>query len=306
MKFAKPAINHAAQLQKLKSRGLLVADDSAAIELLLNIGYYRLSGYAFPFLSPPNRTSFKPGTSLEQIMRIYECDRELRILLMDVIERIEVSLRSRIVNQTCQPWGAHWFMDAARFHWRFNHTQFVGNLERELGIRHDPVTRQRILPTAHAETFIEHYYTKYGDPYLPPFWMTAEVLSLGTLSKLYTGIGDARMKAEIAQPFGVPAKIFSGWLHSLSHFRNTCAHHCRLWNRIFSISPKRSHKHQGIMHSPDRLEGHLVVLADVLDVTSPGHSFRVNLKGLLKRFPEIDPSALGFPTHWETLPFWKS
>ena len=35
------------------------------------------------------------------------------------------------------------------------------------------------------EDFIKHYYSKYDNPPLPPAWMTLEVLSLGTLSKLY-------------------------------------------------------------------------------------------------------------------------
>ena len=305
MKYSKPAIDLAAQLQRLKDRGLEVSDDATGLQWLGNIGYYRLSGYSFAFKVSPDRQRFKPGVTLDQVIRVYDFDRELRNLLMDAIDRIEISVRSRIVNATCLPWGSHWFMDAARFHRRFNHTQLLETLERQLGITYDDVTRQRQLPTSHPETFIEHYYTKYGDPYLPPFWMTGEVLTLGTLSRLYSALGDAGMKARLASPFGVPAKVFGSWLHALSHLRNTCAHHCRLWNRTFSISPKLAHKHQGIMNAPNRLEGHLVVLADALDVTSPGHTFRLRFRNLLVSYPEIDPAALGFASGWDTSPFWN-
>ena len=305
MKYTKPAITLADQLQRLKDRGLDIRDDASAIQSLENIGYYRLSGYSFAFKNPPDRRTFKTGVSFDRIIRVYEFDRELRNLLMDAIDRIEISVRSRIVNATCQAWGSHWFMDAARFHRRFNHTQLLDTLERQLGITYDDVTLQRQLPASHPETFIEHYYTKYGDPYLPPFWMTGEVLTLGTLSRLYTGLDDASMKAALSAPFGVPAKVFGSWLHSLSHLRNTCAHHCRLWNRTFSISPKLAHKHQGIMNAPNRLEGHLVVVADALDVTFPGHSFRPRFRQLLASYPEIDPVALGFAAGWEALPFWN-
>lgn len=306
MKYSKPAIDLAAQLQRLKGRGLKVGDDGTALQWLENIGYYRLSGYSFPFKVPPDRRHFKPGATLDQIIRVYDFDRQLRNLLMDAIDRIEISVRSRIVNATCQAWGGHWFMDATRFHRRYNHAQLLETLERQLGITYDDVTQQRQLPTSHSETFIEHYYTKYGDPYLPPFWMTAEVLTLGTLSRLCSGLDDAAMKAAIASPFGVPAKVMGSWLHALSHLRNACAHHCRLWNRTFSISPKLAHKHQGIMNAPNRLEGHLVVVADALDVTAPGHTFRQRFRELLGDYPEIDPAALGFAPGWDQLPFWNS
>lgn len=306
MKYTKPALDLPAQLQKLKDRGLLVTDDAVAMQRLENIGYYRFSGYTYPFLVPPDRLAFKPGTRLEQIERLYEFDRELRILVSDAIERIEVSLRSRIVRHTSLQWGAHWFLDAQHFHPRFNHGRFIEQVEREVGVRYDPRTSQRVLPTSHPETFLEHYYKKYGDPYLPPFWMTTQVLTMGALSRLFEGIGDVPLKLAIARPFNVPTKVLVSWLHSLAHLRNICAHHGRLWNRVFSISPLVTDRHVGVIRTANRFEGHAVVLIDVLDVANPGHSWRQDFKTLLAQFPEIDPAAMGFGAQWESSAFWRT
>jgi abortive infection bacteriophage resistance protein len=307
MKFTKPVFDHQAQLQKLKSRGLVVTNDAEVLAALENIGYYRVAGYAYPFLEPPHRKAFKPGTTWTQISRLYEFDRELRVLVIDAIERIEVAVRARLISATCAHWNdPHWFLDARHFHPRFNHGYFIEQLERELGITYPPPAHQRLLPSSHAETFIQHYYTKYGDPYLPPFWMTAEILTLGALSRVYKGLGDPALKASIAAPFAVPAKILESWLHALSHLRNTCAHHGRLWNRVFSISPTVARKHQSLVHSPSRLEGLLVVLLDVLQVTAPGSGWKLGFKNLLQSFPEIDPAAMGFPPAWNSLPFWAA
>jgi len=90
MKFTKPALDLPDQLAKLKSRGLLVSDEGIALQRLENIGYYRFSGYTYPFLVPPDRLAFKPNTRMEQVERVYEFDRELRTLVSDAIERIEV------------------------------------------------------------------------------------------------------------------------------------------------------------------------------------------------------------------------
>lgn len=306
MKFAKPAEDLPAQFDRLKQRGLVISDDEQAKALLENIGYYRFSAYTYPFREGNPREQFKSGTTLEQIIRVYDFDRELRFLVVDAIERAEVGIRSRIVNQSCLHLGnPHWFMDSSHFHPQFNHAALIRKLEGHLDIRYDRKTKARIMPVDHPEKFIEHYYSKYGDPYLPPFWMSAEVLTLGSISHLFQGIGDPKLKKMIADPFGVPAKILASWLHSTSHLRNICAHHGRLWNRKFSISPPRSKKHRGILHHPHRFEGHSVVLIDILDVCSPGHSWRSRLEQLLDKYPEIDHKAMGYVDNWKQEPFWK-
>ena len=306
MKFSKRAEDTLTQLKLLEQRGLTVTDRAQALSLLENIGYYRLSAYTYPFREGEPREQFKSGTTLEQIIRIYDFDRELRLLVTDAIERAEIGMRARIVNQSCLHFNnPHWFMDGSHFHPKFNHSLFLKKLEGSLDIKYDRKTDMRIMPQDHPEAFIDHYYTKYGDPYLPPFWMSAEVLTLGSLSHFFQGIGDASLKKAIADPFGVPAKILAKWLHSIAHLRNVCAHHGRLWNRKFSISPPISRKHQGILHHPDRFEGHSVVLVDLLDVCSPGHSWRSRLEQLLARYPEVDHQAMGYIDNWKQEPFWK-
>jgi len=305
-RFNKPAEDLPAQLNLLEQRGLVISNRAQALSLLENIGYYRFSAYTYPFREGTPRNTFKEGTTLEQIIRIYDFDRELRLLVADAIERAEVGIRTRIVNHSCLHFSnPHWFMDSSHFHPRFNHNAFTNKLERHLNISYDRQTGARIMPEDHPETFIEHYYLNYGDPYLPPFWMTAEVLTLGSLSHLYKGIGDNQLKKDIATPFGVPAKILTAWLHAIAHLRNICAHHGRLWNRKFSISPPLSRKHRGILHHPHRFEGHSVVLLEILDVCSPNHSWRQRLDQLLVKYPEIDPQAMGYSQHWKQEPFWN-
>jgi abortive infection bacteriophage resistance protein len=285
----------------------MIDDDESAIKILENIGYYRFSAYSYPFRCGEPRNQFKPDVTIQKIMRIYEFDRELRLLITDAIERIEVSMRARIVNDTCIYHNdAHWYMNAANFHPRFHHSLFLKKLESSLGIKYDKITNVRIMPTDHPETFIEHYYKQYGDPYLPPAWMATEVLSLGGLSRVYQGIGDSSLKQKIADPFSIPVKVLSQWLHSLSHLRNVCAHHGRLWNRMFSISPLSAKKYAHLIHSPKRLDAQLVVLLTFLDICSPEHQWRQKFKDLAFAFSEVDHLAMGLPSGWYDSPVWKS
>jgi hypothetical protein len=75
---------------------------------------------------------------------------------------------------------------------------------------------------------------------------------------------------------------------------------------VFSINPRVPAKHRGIIHSPDRLEAQLVVLISVLDVLGEASGFKRKFKGLLAEFPQVVPSAMGFPANWEALAFWKT
>ena len=93
--MSKPAKNYQEQLDLFKSRGLVVADEPAALHCLAHHNYYRLSPYRFPFTVPGNRDAFLPGTSFEQLWALYSFDRSLRHLVIEACKGVEISLRSR-------------------------------------------------------------------------------------------------------------------------------------------------------------------------------------------------------------------
>jgi abortive infection bacteriophage resistance protein len=88
-------------LKRLVSRGLVVNDPDTATRYLTHIGYYRLSGYTRPFqkdTSGQGTSDFKPGSTFEDVLDRYVFDRKLRLLVMDAVERIEVSTRAALSN----------------------------------------------------------------------------------------------------------------------------------------------------------------------------------------------------------------
>ena len=40
---------------------------------------------------------FKPGSRFEDVLALYNFDRKLRLLLFDVLERIEIALRTKLI-----------------------------------------------------------------------------------------------------------------------------------------------------------------------------------------------------------------
>jgi abortive infection bacteriophage resistance protein len=85
------------QIAQLKRRGLTIEDDSIASHCLSNISYYRLAGYWWPMQDDKVTHTFKKNSKFLDVIALYNFDRELRILFFDVIERIEISLRTKLI-----------------------------------------------------------------------------------------------------------------------------------------------------------------------------------------------------------------
>ncbi len=94
------------QILILRSRGMQI-DDDLARQWLANVSYYRLSAYWYParaFDANHERIDdFIPGTSFADVIALYEADRKLRTLVHDGMERVEITLRTRIGETLCHP-----------------------------------------------------------------------------------------------------------------------------------------------------------------------------------------------------------
>ncbi|MDO3387767.1 Abi family protein, partial [Gilvimarinus sp. SDUM040013] len=94
--FAKQPRSFADQVQILQSHGLNIPDQTKAEFYLSQLNYYRLAAYCLPFEQNHATHQVIPGTSFDDVLNLYIFDRELRLLLMDAIERVEVSLRTQM------------------------------------------------------------------------------------------------------------------------------------------------------------------------------------------------------------------
>lgn len=86
-----------ALLQKLVDQNLIVTDRVLAERYITFVGHYRLKGYWFHLIDPATK-QFKPGTTFDIIQQRYEFDREIRAIILEAIERLEVAIRSSLCN----------------------------------------------------------------------------------------------------------------------------------------------------------------------------------------------------------------
>ena len=295
MNYPKPALTFADQADLLARRGLAAPDQPAIVEKLGCVSYYRLSAYWYPFRQPDG--TLRPGTTLEKVWRRYPFDRQLRLLVLDAVERVEIAVRTRVVNEHALLHGAFGYLDPA------NLPGLPADDHRQL------LQRLREAAAHSREDFVRHYFAKYTAETDLPLWMACELMTFGNLFTLFRGIAKP-MRQTVAAAYGVADTVLQSWMATLNQIRNLCAHHARLWNRVFGIKPTipRRNKHPE-WHAPvpitdDRLFGVLTVLHFLLRQIAPASLWRERWENLLSLYPEIPLAAMGFPAHWQASPLW--
>lgn len=216
MRFEKKATPPSLLIPLLQNRGLIIESSSDATETLTKIGYYRFSGYAYPFLADKKAHRFLTGTSFNQIINHYNFDRELRFLLGEALHHIEVTVRTLISDTMSVSVSPHWFLDKSVFQSAYlkkkqpnpnkppksGYDDLLDIFSKRSGkwARNDSEKKKR-------DEFIRHYYDTYTDPQYPPSWMIAEVLTFGDWSVIYSNLA-SQYRQDIAANLGCISAIY--------------------------------------------------------------------------------------------------
>lgn len=155
------------------------------------------------------------------------------------------------------------------------------------------------------ERFIQHYFTKYNSPELPPVWMVAEILSLGTWSQIFSNLKHRGDQKIICQHFKLDPILMASWLHSITYLRNLCAHHSMLWNRNFTLKPKIANAYQDQLKNNTKFSAQAAILRIFLDIASPESQWAFHLSELINNHPQLNIEKMGFEPNWFMLPFWR-
>ena len=294
--FDKPPLLIPAQRELLGARGLVV-EDVARVEHYLNfIGYFRLSGYLRFFVdtSDPEAKRFMTGAKFQDGLDLYVFDRKLRVLLLDALERIEISIKSTMTNVGSINDGAMWLCNAKNFdHGRHNDIEDI--LKLCLGDN----------PENHQHSVIAKFCNEHSDPY-PPCWMLMEAISFGGISKIYK-LAKGHLRQKVSEAFDLQHDVLESWLHALSTGRNVCAHHGRVWNCSFTIWPKIPKAYRDIWPaaSQDKLYVLCAIIHHMMECIADGSQWSDRLKQVIADAP-VELRHMGFPENWTAQDFWKS
>lgn len=339
--YAKPFLSVDEQVDRLQERGLEVASRREAGHHLRRIGYYRLSGYWYPFRQDapgPGKkrpSEFRAGTSLETVLEVYDFDERLRAVLMTAIAKVEVNLRFRI-GHVLGKYGPFAHCDPTNL----DPTWSSPNLRSCSAPKCTPhcawmssdhqtwLERQKAAEAVPKEAFITHIHGEYGEPL--PVWVATEVMSFGTLNRLMNGMKQ-RDRQQVAADFDIldaqgngDAAVLSNWVEHLRQVRNACAHHARVWNKNFDAiisvpagvpelahlitAPRDPHEAMDPPPTVRRLYGTLAILTFLLARVDGNLDCRNLVSEEIEKFTSPLPGrseAMGFPLGWTAHDLWQ-
>lgn len=278
MSTVKIPLSYENQIIKIKEKGCIVDNDDYCLEVLKNIGYYRLSAYFLPFTKD---NSSQIDFTFKNVCSLYEFDRELRNLLFETIEVIEIKARTIFSNCFAFKYGPLGYKSDEVFNSYFNREKF--NLLIESQIENN---KNRL--------FVKHHLEKYDGEF--PIWVLMELFTFGMLSKFYNDLHTADKK-EIAKLFNTNYKKLGSWLRCCTDLRNICAHYDRLYFKIFAAKPRGLELHS---QESSRLWGQILMLKNLYP-----HEYNWNnifipkIISLMNEYKlNIDLRHIGFPNDW--------
>jgi len=286
--YTKPSLRVDQQIDLLKNRGVSINNREKAERFLTYHNYYYVSGYVYYFeIKGQVRThKLSKPVSFDDIITLVLFDQELRELCFNAVQSIEIAVRSSIARNLSLIHGAFCLEKAELFKNGTEHAALMDKINQSLS-EHN------------REAFITHYSNKYTE-HIPPVWVVIEILTFGAISRLYSNLKN-ELQIHIAADFGIDHHILVSWLKAITELRNTCAHHSRLWNKVFVNYPKIIKKDRSfpvMQNRVSRLGSFIPLINHMLNVISEKQDWQMNCLSLLKNNTFIRPADLGLSQWW--------
>ena len=283
------------QIARLIQRGMLIPDHDRATYFLGNVSFYRLRGYLEPFVDQTaigNPRPFLPNTSLDSVIERYDFDRQLRTLLLDAFNHIEISIRTQ---------------------WTY-HLAYTGKGGEQSHLNPNLFSQRYYRNLASLYREYEHHGSRihFYEFANCPIWVITEVMSFGQLS-LWYGDTNRQVRRLVAQHYQLDERILQALLRHLAPVRNFCAHHERLWDREF-ITKLTIPKRMGAFTNPRtffnqadnaKLYNSLVMIAHLTRVITGNTEWPQSLVALMNQYRNIPQNRMGFVSGWQGLEIWQ-
>lgn len=281
----KPFKNYDELVQLLIDRQMLVSDRDYAIKKLMQVGYYRLSGFWHISRQADTRGRlidvFLPDTDFHQVYRLYIFDKKCRLMVFDIVERLEIILRSVIAHEMARI-DTLAYVD--EFYINPKHTQHYQDWQKRLDEKIKKSKDDFVL-----------WHQSQNKPL--PFWAVVELWDFGMLSKYFSML-KKRYQNIITQRLGLEnTAILINWLNEINIIRNQSAHYSRIWNKKYNPIklPKIAYFEQFNFtdEHKKRLFPRLVVLWYLVALYSHHYHWNIDMAMMIdKHFPVLPNAKL--------------
>lgn len=230
-------IPYTEQLERIRSKNIIINDAELVYESLESISYYTLiNGYKHSFLQPNEYDLFISGTRFEDLYTLHMIDIGLSSILLKYALLIERSLKTKISYLFGEKYGSNVsdYLKPENFN-RRNHRNTK-----------DLLNRIKLCCDKSKDTSYLHYLKEYGSEQIPP-WIVINTLSFNMLKWWYDRLKSEdknyvcdRILKHYTETITLLERkeLLDKCLTSLAEFRNSIAH----GKRIFENSRIELHK----------------------------------------------------------------
>ncbi|EEN9460777.1 Abi family protein, partial [Listeria monocytogenes] len=158
----KPATTYQIQIEKMKQKNIIIEDEAFAISFLKKVQYYRLSGYWLSYFEDREKDILKPGITFEKISSVYLFDKELRNILLSMLDTIETEFKSVLAYDFSHNCGPLAYKYANNFNKPEYYAKWLNKFYSSIS-----------YSDTNRELYIEWYKKEYNGKF--PFWIVVEV-----------------------------------------------------------------------------------------------------------------------------------
>lgn len=321
----KPFKTLRSQLKILRNRGLNVSTDGKPMRVLERIGYYTLiNGYKTLFLTRDSNgkiihpEKFIKDASFNEILSLYNFDKELRSILYSALLEYETNLGSELAYRFSEEFpDENSYLAIDNFN-GYDISSVVGTISSLSN-----TIKNKTSVNKNQENAIKHYVNNHGHV---PLWVLVNFLTFGELNYFYRNCQD-KVQMNIAKDFSnhlrreynkkydisIKPETINAINHLVNHFRNAVAHNEITYSKHLYKSPGIQ-SIKNILSLPVLLNSQAGIFELVisLKVVLPRKEYSIMAKRIIKllekyreQFHSVDFNAIlqdmNFPTNYQEL-----
>lgn len=228
------------QVQLLKSRGLIINDESLAKKMLLERNYFDLINGFETLLLVDNKAKEKryQDKYFEDFISLYDFDKKLSNSVMSVISDFEIRLKASIAHRFCEKFcqaesDALKYTDISNYNYNYRDTNFYSRHFATHSLFTTNKNLDFIARTKEKYSYVEAYTN-------PPFWVTIKVFTLHEVLAIVYNLDKDVLRAVLSdfQLSLGDKEVFINSIEIIKFMRNSCAHF-ELANRFRTPSSAR-------------------------------------------------------------------
>ncbi|MFS5186372.1 Abi family protein [Streptococcus agalactiae] len=221
------------QIRLLEKRGLIVKADD--VEKIKHISYYRIKEFAKPLeikqQDGEEQDILYDNIEFAEVLARYYQDKNLRIYLLHVIEKIEVSIKTKISFVLGDRYGAFGYLNFSSWANRNKFTKY--DIEkRQFRIKKNLLNTVRKSQLTELQKSINLDLDGF-----PTVWLAIDLLMFGDIVSILTIMSEKNIK-QICQYYSCTPEELVSWLKCLNFIRNVCAHNSNVLDIQITTKPK--------------------------------------------------------------------